>query len=137
MAIYEFRMTEENYSDFMTALKNTENVAGYYGKLSIGKFDIEILIDDEGYEKEERQKKHIVLFNFYHLGVDSNYGKTKSGVPYSLEEEYAERFDGSEWSDFSGFKNKVHQIAEAYFKRKYTDPKKYAEEVACPVADWA
>lgn len=78
---FKWNMAEEQFSRMKDTLsKNCFDANNVYGHCLIGKYDIEFVFEHEA----EIPPK--ILLNFYHLGINSGYGYTKSGQPYDYED---------------------------------------------------
>lgn len=126
MSGFRWSMTEGDYGKMLGFLsENKKPSANLMGKVSVGKFDAEIVMEDGT----------SFILNLYHLGIDANYGKTESGMPYSFEYDLAYSFQSVKYKDFPEFKAMIENDLENYFKHRY-DAEKLREEVFCPLAEW-
>lgn len=134
---FKWAMTDEQFSRMKDALaKNCFDAKNVYGHCLIGKYDIELVFEQQA----EIEPK--ILLNFYHLGVDSGYGYTKSGQPYDYEDGTSISSKSIKGLSFERFKKKAEtEIIKFFLHKDVQECRKMNEwylkkEVVCALADW-
>lgn len=78
------KFNKDNYFDMMA-----KNKTDHCGSIYKGDLCIEIIAESDTYVDGILTNPEFISVNFYVLGEDTNYGYTKTGIPY----DYAEGFD--------------------------------------------
>ncbi len=134
---FKWNMTEKQFGRMKDTLaKNCFDTKNVYGHCLIGKYDIELVFEQQA----EIEPK--ILLNFYHLGVDSGYGYTESGQPYDYEDGTSISYESIKDLSFEDFKKKTEtEIIKFFLHISVLEARKLNEqflkkEVTCALADW-
>lgn len=126
---FKWDLSVEEFNELKKAIKAQSDTKGFYGRVCIGKYCIEINFD-----------LSYVNLEFYHLGIDSGYGYTKEKhTPYDYEEGTCFEADEVLNLSFNDFKQEAEQriVGEFLLGAKRNAANYLKEEVLCNLADWS